>query len=111
MGCCGQKRSQAMGGVRVAALAAMPTTMPGAADAGVGVTMWSPLSTGGLAHRGPSSLQGARSIMLRYRERASVVVRGPVTGRTYTFATASPSQPVEARDAEPMLRTRRFERA
>lgn len=52
----------------------------------------------------------ARSVVLRYRERARVMVRGPVTGRSYEFSAGQPSQSVDARDAESLLRTRYFMR-
>ncbi len=110
MGCCGQKRSQAMGVARGAAIGAMPATMLGA-GAGAGVAMWPSPSPSGSAALVQSTLQGARSVTLRLRERARVVVRGPVTGRAYAFGTESPTQPVDVRDAEALLRTRRFDRA
>jgi hypothetical protein len=46
--------------------------------------------------------------VLRYRERARVQVRGPVTGRVYEFSAGQPTQPVDARDAQTLLRTRLF---
>jgi hypothetical protein len=54
---------------------------------------------------------GGRGVVLRYRERARVLVRGPVTGRPYEFSAEQPTQSVEARDAEALLRTRHFVRA
>lgn len=110
MGCCGQRRSQAAGMSRGAAPSAMPTPVLGASvGLGVGVGMWT--SPGSSTSHAQATLQGARSVILRLRERARVVVRGPVTGRAYAFGTESPTQPVDARDAEALLRTRRFERA
>ncbi len=50
-------------------------------------------------------------VKLRYLERSPVRVRGPVTGKHYDFSAADPIAPVEARDAEPLLRTRFFARA
>ncbi|CAN5746156.1 hypothetical protein BH11PSE8_BH11PSE8_21010 [soil metagenome] len=121
MGCCGQKRSQAMGLARVATAGAMPGTVVGsgsgvgvgavaAAGAGIGGAMWPSVSPGGSASRAQAALQGARTVTLRLRERARVVVRGPITGRAYAFGSESATQPVDARDAEALLRTRRFER-
>jgi len=52
----------------------------------------------------------ARGVMLRYRERTRLLVRGPVSGRNYEFAPQQATQ-VGARDAEVLLRTGRFIRA
>jgi hypothetical protein len=46
--------------------------------------------------------------MLRFRERARVLVRGPVTGQTYEFSAVQPTQLVDTRDAEVLLLTRYF---
>jgi len=45
---------------------------------------------------------------LRYLKQGGVVVRGPVTGRQYSFTVAQPVQTVDKRDAEHLLRTSRF---
>ena len=89
MGCCGQKRSQS----------AVPPVGPiGAA----------PLRTASVVRdRAPT---GAGGVLLRYRDRAPVRVRGPVTGQVYEFSGERPSRWVDARDAEPLLRTRHFAR-
>jgi hypothetical protein len=58
---------------------------------------------------GPAAAVG--SVLLRYRERARVLVRGPVTGRGYEFSAEQPMQSVHPRDAEMLLRTRQFVRA
>ncbi|CAN5672128.1 hypothetical protein BH11PSE8_BH11PSE8_17270 [soil metagenome] len=115
MGCCGQKRSGAVGVARSSTLGVVSGAMVGAGAAGMGAgagfATWPSLSPGGSASRAPSALQGARSVSLRLRERARVVVRGAVTGRAYAFSSESATQPVDARDAEALLHTRRFERA
>ena len=49
-----------------------------------------------------------RRVMLRFRERARVLVRGPVTGQTYEFSAVQPTQLVDTRDAEVLLLTRYF---
>ena len=48
--------------------------------------------------------------MVRYVDFPAIVVRGPATGRQYTFSMAEPRQSVDARDAEALLRTRFFQR-
>ena len=71
-----------------------------------------PASTGdgfARAMHGPAAV--ARGVLLRYRERARVLVRGPVTGRPYEFSAEQPTQVVEARDVEALLLTRYFMRA
>lgn len=45
---------------------------------------------------------------LRYTGTSAILVRGPRTGRTYTFTTESREQSVAASDAEVLLRTRLF---
>lgn len=85
MSCCGQRRSAA----------AMPLAATRPA--------WPAPS---MAHS-----HGTRTVVLRYRERARVLVRGPVTGQAYEFSADRPAQAVEVRDAEAMLRTARFVRA
>jgi hypothetical protein len=49
-------------------------------------------------------------VSLRYTESQSVVVRGPVTGRRYSFSAASPVQSVDSRDAGALLGARYFRR-
>ena len=62
----------------------------------------------GLAPPTPPPPSGG--VALRYRERARVLVRGPVTGLTYEFSASQPTRNVDARDAEALLRTRWFVR-
>jgi hypothetical protein len=50
-------------------------------------------------------------VMLRYRERSPIAVRGPATGRYYEFSGAAPVKPVDPRDAAALLRTRFFQQA
>lgn len=99
MGCCGQKRS------------AMPALMPGAVPGlqpRSGVVTASSTGTGRAA---PETSTGTRHVALRYRERARVRVLGPATRRHYEFSPEQPTQSVDARDAEALLRTRQFLRA
>ena len=89
MGCCGQKRNQG----------AMPPVRPTGA---------APMrSTSIVRDRAPT---GAGGVLLRYRDRAPVRVRGPVTGQVYEFSGERPSRWVDARDADGLLRTRHFVR-
>ncbi|HYM68754.1 MAG TPA: hypothetical protein VEZ44_04100 [bacterium] len=48
--------------------------------------------------------------MLQYQEKSPIVVRGPVTGRSYQFSGARAVQAVDAGDAEALLRTGFFRR-
>lgn len=104
MACCGQKRSQA----QIASPSALHTAGP--APTGYG-------TVGHVFARGDAPVRGvqapavnARSVVLRYHERVRMVVRGPVTGHHYAFSAEQPAQAVDARDAEALLRTRRFVR-
>jgi len=49
-------------------------------------------------------------VTLRYLGPKRVLVRGPATGRQYDFSAAAPTLPVDARDADSLLRTRQFVR-
>jgi hypothetical protein len=53
----------------------------------------------------------AATVSVRYLERSSVVVHGPVSGRRYAFSAANPVQPVDARDAGAFWHSRFFCRA
>jgi len=46
-----------------------------------------------------------RVVPVHYLRTASIVVRGNVTGRRYTFSGDNPVQSVDARDAAGLLRT------
>ena len=48
---------------------------------------------------------------LHYFGYSPMNVRGPVTGQLYQFSKLQPVQPVDARDAASILRTRLFGRA
>jgi hypothetical protein len=50
------------------------------------------------------------SFNIRYTEKSPIRVPGPVTGRRYEFSAAQSIQPVDARDAAVLLRTRFFRR-
>lgn len=50
-------------------------------------------------------------VALRSVAAGGMVVRGPATGRQYTFSAAAPIQMVEARDAAALLRTSWFRQA
>ena len=106
MGCCGQKRSQPPGAMPATLRPVWPVPVVQRLDR-------HPASTGdgfARAMHGPAAVV-ARGVLLRYRERARVLVRGPVTGRPYEFSAEQPTQVVEARDVEALLLTRYFMRA
>jgi hypothetical protein len=50
----------------------------------------------------------AHSVALRYLERSPVLVRGPATGRRYSFSAQTPVLPVDRHDAAALARTRFF---
>ena len=66
-------------------------------------------AAGVLVHRGGGPEPGM--VTLHHRHPRAVMVRGPVTGRAYVFSAGEPDQPVDARDAEGLLRTGHFARA
>ena len=51
------------------------------------------------------------SISVRYLENSPIRVRGLVSGMSYDFSGAVPTQQVDARDASSLLNTRFFRRA
>jgi hypothetical protein len=59
----------------------------------------------------PHTPAGARGVLLKYRERARILVRGPITGRAYEFSPQLPPPSVEPRDADVLMRSGRFLRA
>lgn len=97
MGCCGQKRNQP-GAVPAAVRAASAPAVPRRP----GAVMRDLASTGGVG--------GTAGVVLRYRDRVRVLVRGPVTGQSYEFSAEHPTRRVDARDADALLRTRHFMR-
>jgi hypothetical protein len=92
MGCCGKTRSTFISQRPVARLApASPAaTRPQAS----------------VAAPAPGGLVALRSVAA-----GGMVVRGPATGRQYSFSAAAPVQMVEARDAAALLRTSWFRQA
>lgn len=64
----------------------------------------------GLASRTRDAPAG-RGVLLKYRERARILVRGPITGRAYEFSPQLPPPSVEPRDADVLVRSGRFLRA
>jgi hypothetical protein len=65
---------------------------------------------GTLRHPALPGGAAVRTVTLRYRDRAPAQVRGPATGRLYLFSVLQPTQAVDVRDAETLLRTRLFVR-
>jgi hypothetical protein len=62
----------------------------------------------------PKALNGNEAsqnslLSLRYAGQPRMCVRGSVTGRLYQFSAAHPVQPVDPRDAQPLLASRIFE--
>lgn len=91
MSCCGQRRSN---------FTARPPIVRPTADAKV--------------RRVPTPAPTAPSggmVALRAISTGGMVVRGPATGRQYSFSGATPVQMVEVRDAAALLRTSWFRRA
>ena len=87
MSCCGQMRSRAS----AAPLHAMT-------------------ASAGVATLGPSVGRSRGDVAVRYRDHVRILVRGPVTGRSYIFSGGQPTL-VASRDADLMLATRSFARA
>jgi hypothetical protein len=99
MGCCGQRRMARQGGPP-------PPLRTGPAPAVEG----SPRSVPRPVSAPPAVLGGA-TVTVRYRASASILVRGPVSGRQYRFSPERPVQTIDARDLEALLRTSVFVRS
>jgi len=94
MGCCGKARAN-LGVSR----AAMARTMPPASGAG---------GTTAVTMRPRALAAGDGALGLRYVGQSDIVVRGPLTGKSYAFSQRDPVSSVDRRDAEILLRTRYF---
>jgi hypothetical protein len=53
-------------------------------------------------------LESEPALNLMYYGYAAVNVRGPITGQLYQFSRVQPTQAVDARDADSILKTRLF---
>jgi hypothetical protein len=95
MGCCGQARA--------AYVPAIEPSRRGARDASDGDENAASAAAGEVPVPG--------TVRLHFTRQTGVRVRGPVSGASYTFSSDAPPQAVDARDAEPLLRTGYFRRA
>lgn len=105
MGCCGQKRAKMRNAPQTEPSETKPplapaTTPPTASAAAPAAFAVRPTPT--------QASSPAVSTRIRYVEVSPILVRGPATGRRYSFSGANPVQAVDARDAERLLRTRFF---
>ena len=48
---------------------------------------------------------GGNEVTLQYLQTTSILVKGPISGRLYTFSGQTPNQSVDARDVESLLKT------
>lgn len=95
MGCCGQARA--------AYVPALEPPRRGPQDVSDGDENAASAAADGAPAPG--------TVRLHFTRQAGVRVRGPVSGASYTFSGDAPLQAVDARDAEPLLRTGYFRRA
>jgi len=94
--CCGSKRA----GLR----AGIDSTRAVRAKPAIAVAAPSPLVLADLAPTGP----GIAVTKIRYEGNAPIRLRGPITGRAYSFSDAYPVQEVDVRDAAILLRNLRY---
>jgi hypothetical protein len=94
MGCCGKARANLS-----VSRAAMGRAVPPASSAGA--------ASGGVMPAKALAAAGG-ALQLRYTGPSDVVVRGPLTGKSYAFSQADPVRTVDRRDAETLLRTHYF---
>ena len=106
MGCCGQKRV-----IIKNTFSSSSAPAPAPANVQPVQNTTTHFATNGQQHGNKQTNSSQPSlVILRYLENSPILVRGP-TGRQYEFSGARPSQSVDARDAEALLRTRFFRRA
>jgi hypothetical protein len=56
-------------------------------------------------HSFTNTYTGGNEVALQYLQTTSILVKGPISGRQYTFSGQKPNQTVDARDVEPLLKT------
>jgi hypothetical protein len=59
----------------------------------------------------PPPISVVATVSLRYVKQGGIILRGPVTGRQYSFTATRPLQPVDAQDAAALLNMSWFRRA
>ena len=96
--CCGSRRAALRTGYAPAARTSSAATA-------------APRPGPSAAASAPPTQGGFPTVLLDYFEAAPIRVRGPVTGRPYAFRPSGPAQPVDARDAAVLTRSRAFRQA
>lgn len=99
MGCCGKARANLSVSRAAMGRAVPPASSAGASSAGA--------ASGGVMPAKALAAAGG-ALQLRYTGPSDVVVRGPLTGKSYAFSQADPVRTVDRRDAETLLRTHYF---
>lgn len=99
MGCCGKARANLSVSRAAMGRAVPPASSAGASSAGG--------ASGGVMPAKALAAAGG-ALQLRYTGPSDVVVRGPLTGKSYAFSQADPVRTVDRRDAETLLRTHYF---
>lgn len=94
MGCCGESRAAYRAAEPAPYLPPSPARAPAAWERAV-----------------DEAPPGPAAVRLRFKERATVRVRGPVSGADYVFSGNEPVRAVHAGDVEGLLRTGHFSRA
>lgn len=94
--CCGQKRDAYRSAESAPSLPLPP--------------VWAPKPAAPQTAAGAPAVEPA-VVRLRFKERASVRVRGPASGADYVFSGSEPVRAVHASDVEGLLRTGYFSRA
>lgn len=105
MACCGQKRAEPQRTTlieRVAPRPGTPIVSPAARrDTNARLTASGTEPSGAIRHH---------LVRVRYLQHSRILVRGTSTGREYIFSSGQPTQEVDPRDAEHLLRTGFFGR-
>jgi hypothetical protein len=104
MSCCGQNREKARSSITtpVATQSINRATEPARVAAKAGVTS---------LRAAPLQTVINASAKLHYTGVAAIQVKGPKTGRTYSFSGNAPDATIDRRDAEGLIRIGLFRRA
>jgi hypothetical protein len=112
MGCCGRKREQYVNTSTVPVKANPVTINSNPSFSGIALAKnglgSTPITT--LAMQQPVLNTLKPQVSIRYRGRPPILVRGPITGKSYEFTAVQPVQLVDSRDAAIFLRMQCFTR-
>ena len=105
--CCGQNRRQYQAGKTSSRINRQQavTREPSPVGSSVPLPPQASASNPHTQYSSTNAYTGSNDVMLQYLQTTSILVKGPISGRQYTFSSQTPNQPVDARDVESLLKT------